>query len=275
MEHIHFHEVGTLDAIADIVGFCLLMDMLYIEKVTASPLHVGSGHVKTSHGILPVPAPATAYILQGIPTYSDGTRGELVTPTGAALIKHFASGFGPMPMLAYDKIGYGMGRKSFEAVNCVRAFLYPSQEPTIAHDTIVELRCTIDDMTPEAMGYAIDVLLVEGARDVHVQPVTMKKSRPGFELVCLCSHGDEERMAALIFKHTTTLGVRKIICERYLLERRVEEAETTLGKIRIKRAQGYGVSRAKPEYDDVARAAKDHGMSFREAYQAILRAIEP
>jgi len=274
VEHVHFHEVGTLDAIADIVGFCLLMEMLQIEKVTASPLHVGSGRVRTSHGVLPVPAPATAYILRGVPTYSDGIQGELVTPTGAALIKHFAVGYGPMPPAAYDRIGYGMGKKNFTAANCVRAFLDKSVHHRGLSDTTVELRCTVDDMTPEAVGFATETLLSEGARDVYVQSVYMKKNRPGFEIVCLCSEKDAERMAELMLRHTTTLGVRKTSCQRFILERSIEEVDTLLGKIRIKRAQGYGVSRIKPEYDDVAQAAKKHGIPFSEAYQQILDSLK-
>lgn len=273
VNHVHFHEVGTLDAIADIVGFCLLVEMLGVEHVMASPLHVGSGHVRTSHGILPVPAPATAYILKGVPTYSDGTFGELVTPTGAALIKHFASEFGPMPLMAYDKIGYGMGKKSFKAANCVRAFLGKANTYSETHDTIIELRCNIDDMTPEAIGFATEALLAEGARDVYVQPIYMKKNRPGYLLVCLCTEKDEARMAGLIFKHTTTIGVRKYICERHILERSIEEVETSLGRIRVKRAQGYGISHVKPEYDDVAQAARNHGISFEEAYRSIVSAL--
>ncbi len=270
VDQVHFHEVGALDAVADIVGFCLLVETLKVDNIMASPLHVGSGHVRTSHGVLPVPAPATAHILKGVPTYSDGTAGELLTPTGAALIKHFATGFGAMPLMAYDKIGYGMGTKSFGAANCVRAFL--GQSARQQGDTITELRCTVDDMTPEAVGFATEALLTGGAKDVYVQPVYMKKNRPGLMIVCLCEDRDGERMARLMLKHTTTLGVRKYACERYILERTIEEVDTTLGRMRVKRAHGYGISRVKPEYDDVAKAAKNHGISFEEAYKIILSA---
>jgi len=274
VELVHFHEVGALDAVADIVGFCLLMDLLGIEAVTVSPVHAGSGQVRTAHGVLPVPAPATARLLTGAPTYSDGTAGELCTPTGAALIRRFALGFGPMPAMTVEKIGYGMGKKNFAAANCVRAFLGEPYGAPAPNDTIAELRCNIDDMTPEAIGFAMEALLAGGVRDVYVEPVFMKKNRPGFVLVCLCGADDADKAAALMLKHTTTLGVRKFLCGRYILDREIEERQTSLGKVRVKRSHGYGVSRVKPEYDDVARAAKEKGLPFEEAYRTILAECE-
>ncbi|OQB15970.1 MAG: hypothetical protein BWY15_00097 [Firmicutes bacterium ADurb.Bin193] len=269
---VHFHEVGALDAVADIVGFCLLVDMLGYPEITASPVHTGSGHVHTSHGVLPVPAPATARLLIGIPTYSDGTVGELCTPTGAAVLKYFASDFRAMPAMVTEKIGYGMGKKNFESANCVRAFWGRRFEKQ-TKDMIAELRCNIDDMTPEAIAFATETLMQSGVKDVYVQPVFMKKNRPAFVIVCLCDEADCERIAGLLLKHTTTTGVRKFVCERYVMDRKTEEINTSLGKIRIKRSTGYGVSKSKPEYDDVARAARDKSLSFEEACRIISKEI--
>ena len=275
IEHVHFHEVGALDAVADIVGVCLLMHMLQPEEITASPVHIGSGQVKTAHGILPVPAPATAHLLRGIPTYSDGIYGELCTPTGAALLRHFVHRFGNMPAMAVAKTGYGMGKKNFPAANCVRAFwgeCFPSED---SRERLTELRCNIDDMTPEAIGFATQSILAEGALDLYVQPVYMKKNRPGFVVVCLCREDDAERFVRLLFRHTSTLGVRAFACGRYTLRRSVEERELSLGTVRMKRAQGYGVTRSKPEYEDVARLAREHGLPFGEAYERVLKETNP
>ncbi len=270
VEHVHFHEVGALDAVADIVGVCLLIHMLRPEEIIASPVHTGSGQVKTSHGVLPVPAPATVHLLCGIPLYSDGTAGELCTPTGAALLKHFAKRFGNMPCMAVVKTGYGMGKKNFSAANCVRAF-WGEHSSLDGAGRVAELRCNIDDMTPEAIGFATQALFTEGALDVYVEPAYMKKNRPGFVVVCLCHESDAERFAALLFQHTSTLGVRVFSCSRYMLSRTVEERETSLGAVRVKHAQGYGVERSKPEYEDVARIAQEHGIPFGEAYRRVLK----
>ncbi len=271
---VHFHEVGSYDAIVDIVGFCLLINMLAPDNIVASPVHVGSGKVKTSHGILPVPAPATAEILLGVPTYSDGTRGELCTPTGAAILKYFVKNFTGMPSMVTEKIGYGMGKKDFDSANCVRAFLGEDQSKYGTNETLEELRCNVDDMTPEAVGYATETLLANGALDVYVEPVLMKKNRPGFVIVCICMPSNADRLAALILKHTTTIGVRRINCIRYALGRNVKQVETKYGKIGLKMSEGYGSIRAKPEYDDVADAAKKFDVSFTEVYNAALRSIK-
>lgn len=235
VEEIHFHEVGTLDAVADITGVCFLMEELGIEAVYASPVHVGSGQVHCAHGILPVPAPATALLLQGIPTYSKDIQGELCTPTGAALLKHFVCQFGQMPLMTAEKIGYGMGKKDFEAANCVRAFLGKIKgKISVQADSeeVEELRCNLDDMNGEEIGYASEVLFREGALDVYTVGVGMKKSRPGILLVCLCRKSDSRRMEELIFRHTTTLGIRRVNCQRSVLARRMEEVETPWGKVR-------------------------------------------
>jgi uncharacterized protein (TIGR00299 family) protein len=273
---IHFHEVGTLDAIADIVGVCLLMDTLAPREVIVSPVHVGSGAVRCAHGILPVPAPAAAYLLRGIPVYARNTLGELCTPTGAALLKYFGHRFGPMPEMVVEHIGYGMGKKDFEAANCLRAFwgaAYASESMTADgapfRDEIVKLECNLDDMTGEALGRAVEVLFQNGAKDVFTAPVYMKKNRPGVVLTCICEVGEADRMAALMLAHTTTFGLRKTLCGRYILNREISAVETGSGSVRVKAGAGYGVTKSKAEYEDVAKIAEAQGISFMEAERRI------
>lgn len=263
---IHFHEVGTLDAVADITAVCLLMHELDPDGVVASPVHVGSGSVRCAHGILPVPAPATAYLLQGIPTYGGSVPGELCTPTGAALLKHFVTEFGGQPVMRTQAIGYGMGKKDFDRANCVRAMLGDTEEGT---DAVAELCCNVDDMTGEAIGFALERLLEAGALDVFTTPIGMKKSRPGTLITVLCREKDKETMVRELFQHTTTLGIRERQCSRYTLERRTETVETPYGPIRKKVSSGYGVRREKYEYDDLAAAAKAEGVSLAEIEQEL------
>ena len=266
VEEIHFHEVGTADAIADIAGVCLLMHMIAPQKVIASPIHVGSGNVRCAHGILPVPAPATAFILQGLPIYSGTIRGELCTPTGAALLKHFVTEFREMPVMRTSAIGYGMGKKDFERANCVRVLLGETEE---SGDEVAELSCNLDDMTPEALGFVQEILFAAGALEVYTIPIGMKKSRPGILLTCMCRCGDKEKMISLLFKHTTTLGIRENISRRYTLTRTMKEHETPYGVVREKIAEGYGVKRGKLEYEDLAKIAREQGMSLGEVRKIV------
>ncbi|MEE0221517.1 MAG: nickel pincer cofactor biosynthesis protein LarC [Lachnospiraceae bacterium] len=266
VDQIHFHEVGTMDAVADIAGVCLLFHELGADQIIASPVHVGSGYVHCAHGILPVPAPATAHILQGIPVYSTQVQGELCTPTGAALLKHFVKEFREMPVMTTSKIGYGMGKKDFERANCVRAFLGDTAE---TGDEIAELSCNLDDMTAEAIGFAEEALFEAGALEVYTIPVGMKKSRPGILLTCMCRREDEEKMVELLFRHTTTLGVREHISRRFTLKRREETVETAYGPVRKKISQGHGVTRAKLEYEDLAAIAKKTGRPLEEIRKEI------
>ena len=263
---IHFHEVGTLDAVADVVGVCLLMETLSPEQVIASPIHTGSGHVHCAHGILPVPAPATALILTGIPSYGGAVKGELCTPTGAALLKHFVSRFGDRPVMTIETVGYGMGKKDFEQANCVRAFLGESEG---TREQITRLECNLDDMTGEDIGFATEQLFAAGALEVYTQSVGMKKSRPGVLLSVICLPADADRLAETIMKHTTTLGVRRQDLSRYALRRKIETVDTDWGKVRVKRASGMGAAREKYEYDDLAALAKEHGVSLGEVREMI------
>ena len=257
VEEIHFHEVGTLDAVADVVAVCWLIHDLAPEQILASPIHVGWGQVRCAHGILPVPAPATAHILRDVPTYGGSVEGELCTPTGAALLKHFAQSFGPSPVMRVEKIGYGMGKKDFEAANCLRAMLGQTQE---GRETIAQLCCNLDDMTPEALGFVQERLWEAGALDVTTTPVGMKKNRPGVLLTCMCRLEDRERLVSLLFRHTTTLGIRESQCSRYTLSRSQRSLETPWGPVRIKTSAGWGVTREKPEYEDLAKIARDQDL---------------
>ena len=261
VSQIHFHEVGTMDAIADITAVCYLMDKLGIGEVYASPVHVGSGQVKCTHGLLPVPTPATARILQGIPIYGGQIKGELCTPTGAALLKYYVNHFDGMPPMEVNAIGYGMGKKDFEAPNCVRAM---AGTITGQEDDVLELSCNLDDMTGEAIGFAMEQLLSAGALDVFTTPIGMKKGRPGVLLTVLCHPMDKELLLSLIFRHTTTLGIRENRLHRYTLNRRTEVVNTPYGPVHQKIAEGYGVERRKYEYEDLARIAREENLSLEQ-----------
>ena len=264
--NVHFHEVGTMDAIADITAVCMLMDRLSPKEVIVSPVHVGSGYVQCAHGILPVPAPATAYILRDVPIYGGRIKSELCTPTGAALLKHFATKFGDMPVMKTEAIGYGMGKKDFPIANCIRALLGETEE---CSDTIVQLCCNLDDMTAEAIGFAEEQLFAAGALEVYTIPAQMKKSRPGILLSVLCQEKEKAKIIRLIFQHTTTLGIRENMSRRYILSRDVKNIKTELGDVRVKMSSGYGVVREKFEYEDIARIAREQGISLADVTKLI------
>lgn len=263
---IHFHEVGTMDAIADVTAVALLMEKLAPEQVIVSPVHVGSGQVHCAHGILPVPAPATAKILQGVPIYGGSISGELCTPTGAALLKHFATSFGDMPVMVTESIGYGMGSKDFPSANCVRAFLGNTGSEQCE---IYELNCNVDDMTGEEIGFAMERLFEAGASEVFTVPVGMKKNRPGTLLYVLCTDNQRDNMVEAIFRYTSTIGIRESKCHRYVLERSISTAHTPCGDVRYKQSVGYGVRRCKYEYDDLAEIARKNRISLSEAVRRI------
>ena len=258
---IHFHEVGTLDAVADVCAVCLLMDALAPDEVVVSPVHVGCGQVRCAHGVLPVPAPATAHILRGVPCYGGAIRGELCTPTGAALLKHFAARFGEMPVMTVEGIGYGMGKRDFEAANCVRALLGERADGT---DTVLELSCNVDDMSAEELGFAMERLFEGGALEVYTVPVGMKKSRPGTLLRVMCPPEGRDAMLRLLYRHTSTIGVRETRTRRYVLDRSVVTRQTPYGEVRVKESSGYGVRRSKYEYEDLAGIARREDLSLAE-----------
>ena len=269
---IHFHEVGTLDAIADITAVCMLLHALAPESILASPVHVGHGQVRCAHGLLPVPAPATAELLKGVPIYGGAIEGELCTPTGAALLRHFVGRFGDMPTLTVERIGYGMGKKDFERANCVRAFLGQSAG---AEDSVCLLSCNLDDMNGEEIGFAAERLLAAGARDVYTLPIGMKKGRPGVMLCVLCDPPESERFAAEIFRHTSTLGIRRETAARYVLSREETVRDTQYGPVRVKRSQGFGVVREKIEYEDLSRIARERDKSIRQIRRELEEGEKP
>lgn len=288
LEQIHFHEVGTMDALIDVTGVCLLMEMLRPDQVFASPVHVGSGTVHCAHGILPVPAPATAELLTGIPIYGGAIDGELCTPTGAALLKHFVTSFVPMMPMTIVKTGYGMGSKDFVQANCLRAFLgsdpassnadhkaaagNDSNAPSDSspdEELILALSCNLDDMTGEALGFATEELMRSGALDVYLTPILMKKGRPGQLLTCLCEPAQEAFMTELIFLHTTTRGVRVQEYRRHKLAASYHTKATPYGSVTMKQNDGYGICRQKAEYEDLARIARSRNCSLLDLAQEI------
>lgn len=266
VSEIHFHEVGSMDAIADITAVCLLLHRLAPDEIIVSPVHVGCGEVHCAHGILPVPAPATAHILRGVPIYGGQVRGELCTPTGAALLRHFATRFGAMPAMRVSAIGYGMGKKDFPRANCVRAMLGETEDHG---DEVTELSCNLDDMSAEDIAYAMDVLLAAGALDVWTAPIGMKKSRPGTMLSVLCHAETEETMLHLLFRHTSTIGIRKTRHSRCTLRREMRSVETPYGTLEKKISSGYGVTKEKFEHDALERVARENGISIAQVLKTI------
>ena len=265
---VHYHEVGALDAVADVAGVCYALHLLRPDRIVVSPVHVGSGTVKCAHGVMPVPAPATANLLTGVPVYGGEVAGELCTPTGAALLAHFAQSYGPMPPMAVERVGCGMGSRVFDRPNCVRAFLGESAGG--ANGEIVELVCNLDDMTGEALAFAQERLLEAGALDVYTVPGTMKKGRPGQVLTVLCGGDRAEELARAVFAHTSTTGLRVRRCEKYFLTPGGKTVDTPWGSVRVKTAEGFGTRRAKAEYEDAAALAREQGLPL----SAVLREVD-
>ena len=266
VSEVHFHEVGALDAIADIAAVCLLIDRLGAEEVLASVIHVGSGTVNCAHGILPVPAPATAHILRGIPCCGGEIKGELCTPTGAALLRHFVRHFGDMPVIRVDAIGYGMGKKDFPRANALRAMIGETETET---ERIAVLSFNVDDMTAEQISFASERLFASGAVEVFTLPAGMKKSRPGTLVCALCHEEKKAAVISAIFKNTSTLGVRESECRRHVLERRFVKYDTPYGEVRSKISEGYGVKREKLEYEDLARIARENDTGIDRAAKMV------
>lgn len=266
MHDIHFHEVGTMDAIADVVASCFLIEKISPDKILSSPVCTGYGSVWCAHGILPVPAPATAYILKDVPIYSGDIEGEMCTPTGAAILKHFVSSFERMPALKVKKIGYGMGSKDFKKANCIRAFLAEQNDEL---GEVCVLSCNVDDMTGEEIGYACEKLLDLGAREVFSQSVMMKKFRPGVLITLICDENQADDMAAAVFKYTSTIGIRRQTVSRYTLKREMEVVKSSYGDIVKKVSKGYGAYQEKLEYEDLKEVADSLGVSLYEARNLI------
>ena len=264
VEQIHLHEVGAVDSIVDIVGAVYGLEQLGASRILSSPLNVGGGTVTCAHGVFPVPAPATARLLQGVPVYAGDVRMELVTPTGALLVTGYAEGYGPLPAMAMDRIGYGAGDRDVPGhPNVLRLIVGETASPAHAH-RVVEITCEIDDMNPQLFGPLMDQLHRAGALDVFYAPVQMKKSRPGTLVTVLARPGDRERLSAILFAETTTIGVRYQEMVRECLDREIVSVDTPLGAIRFKIARRGGqVLNASPEFDDCARVAAERGLPVK------------
>lgn len=271
LETVHFHEVGMLDSIIDIVCACLLMDRLSPFKIVTSPVAVGQGVVDTRHGVMPVPAPATTILLMGVPVVQGAERCELATPTGAALVAYFADEYGPLPAMTLEAVGYGAGTRETGTANLLRVM---SGRVDIAGapeqvEQQVLLETNIDDSSPEELAYLAEQLIAGGAADAWLTPVIMKKGRPGVVLSVLCPYGEIERNLDTIFEESSTFGVRIDTIERHCLERRIEKVKTPYGMISIKvgRRHGRDVT-ISPEYEDCRRAAEEHGVTLRAVFDA-------
>ncbi len=269
IEKVHFHEVGAVDAIVDICGAAIGLELLGIEKLYCSPLNLGSGTVKAAHGVMPVPAPGTARLVQGLPTYSDGPTVELTTPTGAAIVSTLCEIFGPMPAMSITSIGYGAGDKDFpDRANMLRLVIGESNAASEATEITV-IESNIDDMSPEWAGYIRGRLLDEGALDVTLTPSYMKKDRPGYILSVLASPEDRDRFSDLLFAETTTLGVRYYAAQRRVLERSFVTVGTPWGDVKIKVASEAGqVRNFAPEFDDCRRLAQENKIPLKQVWHA-------
>ena len=273
---VHFHEVGAVDAIIDIVGACVGLELLEISELSSSPLNLGSGRVSAAHGSLPVPAPATAELLKDIPVYSSGVEGELVTPTGAAIVSTVASRFGPMPTMKAEIVGYGAGEKDFHGhPNVVRLFLGRSVEnvqskPGAAGDEVVSvIEANLDDMSPQLYGYLVESALAAGALDITCASVQMKKNRPGLVVSIICPPDQSDELAELLFEQTTTIGLRIHEARRKVLEREIVSVDTEYGAVRIKVARRNGkILNAAPEYDDCERLATEKSVPLKQVILA-------
>jgi uncharacterized protein (TIGR00299 family) protein len=268
VEKVHFHEVGAWDSIADIVGACIGFDLLGIEKIYCSALNLGSGTVKAAHGVMPVPAPATAALVAEIPTYSDGPEAELTTPTGAAIVTTVSERFGAMPPMRISATGYGAGDKDFKGrPNLLRVLIGEMTAAPEATEVYV-IEANVDDMSPQWAGYVHERLFEAGALDVTVTPVSMKKGRPGFTISVLALPDDRERLGELLLTETTTIGIRMHAAERRVLERTSREVETPYGVVSIKIASENGqVRNAAPEYEDCRRIAREKNVPFKDVWQ--------
>jgi pyridinium-3,5-bisthiocarboxylic acid mononucleotide nickel chelatase len=272
MERVHLHEVGALDSIIDIVGCVFGFEWFGIDDIVASPLNVGGGMVQCAHGVFPVPAPATARLLAGVPVYGNGTT-ELVTPTGALVVTSYAREFGPLPAMEIEKIGYGAGdRDPKDTPNVLRILLGERTAPS-GHETIVKLECEIDDMNPQFFGPLMESLMTAGAYDVFYTPVQMKKNRPGTLVTVLARPDLRSSLTDILFRSSTTIGVRYQEMARACLERTTESVETPFGSIRFKVARRNGEElNAAPEFDDCARAAAEHNVSIKTVQAAAIKA---
>ncbi len=274
IEKVHFHEVGAIDSIVDIVGAHYGLNELGSPRIVVSPMHVGAGTVECAHGVMPVPAPATALLLRGIPTYGGDVQAELVTPTGAALMAHLASSFGAMPTMTIDRIGYGSGTRDLsDRANVLRALLGEAADGSASGEEVTIIETNIDDMIPELLPVLIEEAMMAGARDVFVTPISCKKGRPGHLITVLCDAAKSDAIASVIFRNSTTLGVRIRTERRICLDREWKDAATPWGKVRVKLGAFHGEQTvASPEFEDCRAVANAAGVPVLKVYHAALAA---
>lgn len=278
-EKVQFHEVGATDAIVDIVGACIGFEFLEIERFVAGPLRVGHGFVNCAHGNYPIPAPGTAELLKGIPFYAGDTEAEFTTPTGAAIVSALCTDFSRSPEMSVEKIGYGAGNRDFPALpNALRLMLGKSNSPKadsgVQKDVVTVLEATVDDQTAEGLGFAMERWMNAGALDVMFTAVQMKKNRPGTLITLLCRPADEHTFSKLIFRETTTLGIRISTSKRHILDRQIVAVETEFGPIRLKIAGDGDFLKVHPEYEDCREVALSRDIPLRTVQAAAIRAYE-
>ncbi|MBF0812611.1 nickel pincer cofactor biosynthesis protein LarC [Staphylococcus sp. mip270_02] len=273
VENVHFHEVGAMDSIIDIIGSCLALENLDIDTILSSPIPTGHGKINIAHGIYPVPAPATAEILKGIPLAAFDVASELTTPTGAGFIKALVSEIGTLPSVTISNIGYGCGSKDFDFPNILRAIQFSKKEATPSQVQVLE--CQLDDMTPEMLGFFMEQVIDDGALDAYYTPITMKKSRPATQLTVICSLSQAQYFENYILKYTTSLGVRSFTVNRKILHRQFQTVHTDYGAILVKLGMfGDKVIKAKPEFEDVRNAAIQSGTPFATVYNDIQTTVQ-
>lgn len=272
IKDVHFHEVGAMDSIIDIVGGCIALELLNIDHLYCSPIPTGNGKIKIAHGIYPVPTPATAEILKGIPLASFDVHSELTTPTGAAIAKSLVTEFGPFPAATMQHIGYGAGTKNFDFPNVIRAIQFTDNETS--YDQVQVLECQMDDMTPETLGHFMDTALQNDVLDIYYSPIIMKKNRPATQLTIICKVEDKLRIEELILKHTSSLGVRSYKVNRRILDRTFRDIQTPYGNVSIKLSLKNGkIFKIKPEYEDLRVISKQTEQSFQQIYHNVMKSV--
>jgi pyridinium-3,5-bisthiocarboxylic acid mononucleotide nickel chelatase len=276
LERVHFHEVGALDSIADIVGAAVGLDLLGVERFTSSPVPTGSGTVKAAHGIMPVPAPGTLELLKGVPLASSSVQFELTTPTGAAILTSVVTAYSATPEMTVERVGHGAGTKDFlDRPNILRLLVghaEPERQRASETDTVVVLETNLDDIAPEIIGYCFESLFAAGALDVFAMPIQMKKNRPGVLLSVICEPAKVPELEAILFRETATFGIRRHTAERSKLQREAITFETPWGPVKAKRGwRSDGFEVITPEYEDCARIAREHTIALRDVYAAVRR----
>ncbi len=271
IEDVHFHEVGAVDAIVDIVGSVIGLNLMGIQKIYCGPMNVGGGFVKTSHGILPAPAPATLELIKGLPSYSSGMYGELLTPTGAAILSTLCSGFGPAPEMKITSIGYGAGKMELETPNVLRLIIGEAEDsPGLkSSEPVAVMETNIDDMSPEIYDFVFEKAFNNGALDMSLTNIQMKKNRPGVQLQIICPVSVAQSLAELIFRETTSIGLRWRIENRMVADRKIDEVRTCFGVLRVKIAYRNGkIVNISPEYEDCRKLAVKNNVSIKQVMMA-------